>query len=121
MTKKLLSDNSTQAIAAINILIIPNAIKFKLKTIAEKILQSLPLSQSKNIFWNSFSNSGKSWISTGDSQCLLEFTLYQESNYQFESEFDIKEILPPQVVAQVNLYFDPPTSPKDSDDIDNPD
>jgi hypothetical protein len=53
-----------------------------LKTIADKILQSVPLSQSKNIFWNSFSNSEKSHILTGDSQCSLDFTLYQESGYR---------------------------------------
>jgi hypothetical protein len=51
-TKKLLSENLNQDIAANNLLIL-NFIKIKLKTIAEKILQSVPLSQSENIFLNS--------------------------------------------------------------------
>ena len=119
MTNKLLSENSSQAIATIKNLI--NQIPWlKLKTIARKIIQSLPLSQSEIIFWNSFPNTEKSHILTGDSQCSLDFNLYQESNYQFEGEFDIEEVLPPQVALQQNFYFDPPTSSEDSDDSDDP-
>jgi hypothetical protein len=51
----------------------------------------------------------------------LDFTLYQESGYQLESEFAIEEIPPPQVVAPPNLYFNPQTSPGDSDNTDDPD
>jgi hypothetical protein len=38
MTSKLLSENSSKAIAAINNLVTPNAIKLTLKMIAGKIL-----------------------------------------------------------------------------------
>jgi hypothetical protein len=77
MTNKLLSENSSQAIATINNLI--NQIPWlKLKTIAKKSIQSLPLSQSEIIFWNSFPNTENSYILTGDSQCSLDFNLYQD-------------------------------------------
>jgi hypothetical protein len=67
MTNKLLSYNSSQAIASSNNLITPDAMKLKLKTILAKILHSVPLSQSESLIWNLFPNNKKSYILTGNS------------------------------------------------------
>jgi hypothetical protein len=76
------------------------------------------LSQSKIIIWRSFLNNKKSYIPTGDSQCSLDLSLYQEAQYQFEGELNIEEVLPPQVAPKPNLFFDPPTSPENFDNSD---
>jgi hypothetical protein len=57
---------SSQAIATIENLIIPELERLKLKTIANKIHHSVSLSWEENICKNSFSNSEKSYILTGD-------------------------------------------------------
>jgi hypothetical protein len=83
------NDNSCDAFEAINKLIIPEPIKSKLKTMSYKFLQSIQSSRSENICWNSFPNCEKSYILICDSQCLLDFITYQESNYLMENEFEM--------------------------------
>jgi hypothetical protein len=60
--KMLIKEHSSQAISAINNLIIPEMEKLKLKTIANKIYHSITLTQEEKVFWNSFPNSEKSYI-----------------------------------------------------------
>jgi hypothetical protein len=117
MTHKLSSENFETSHCSN--LIIPKHIKSKLKRIASIILQSIVLSQSESSFWNSFSNSEKSYILTSNSQCSLDFTSYQEANFLAESEFEVKEVQPQIVQKPQNLYFDLPTSSGDSDNSDD--
>jgi hypothetical protein len=65
---------AAQAIAEINNLIIRNLEKIKLKTIAKKIYQYIQLTKEEASFWNSFPNSEKSYILTGEKAQTLEFT-----------------------------------------------
>jgi hypothetical protein len=115
LTRKLSSKNSKQTIVDINNLILPKYIKSILKTIAHKILQSVDLSQSESIFRSSFPKSEKLYILTGDSQCTLDFTKYQEAAFLAEGEHNIEEVLPTAAQQPQNLYFDPPTSSEDLD------
>jgi hypothetical protein len=62
LQNKLLLENSRQAIVAINNLIIFEHLKSKLKTIADKIPQSVKLSQRGSVFWDSFFNCEISYI-----------------------------------------------------------
>ncbi len=65
MSNKSKEKHAAQAIAIINNLIIPTSEKVKLQTIARKLYQSLKLTKEETTFWNSFSNSEKSYILTG--------------------------------------------------------
>ena len=66
--ERLLKEKSFQAIVSINDLIIPE------KKIANTIYHSVKLSQGEKNHWNSFSNSEKHYLLTGDSQIMLDFT-----------------------------------------------
>ena len=85
----------------------------------------MKLSQEEHLFWNSFPNSEKSYILTGDSQVSLDFTEYQNSRYQIEEELELQELpdIPvPQAVIDSNLnvqYLDPQSD--DSDSSEDPD
>jgi ASC-1-like (ASCH) protein len=82
--KMLMKKQSSQAIAVINNIIISEEEKLKLKTIAIKIYHSIKLIQEETSFWNSFPNSAKLYILTGDIHCSLDFTEYQKADYNFE-------------------------------------
>ena len=88
MSKQWLLKNATQAMATIKNLILPEMVKLKLKTIANKIFQSVQLSQAENSFWKSFSNNEKAYILTGDPQESLDFTKYQSAGYIVEENFN---------------------------------
>ena len=90
--KLLMEKQNSRSITAINNLIIPELTKLKLKTIANKLYHSVKLSREEQVFWNSFPNSEKSYILTGDSQISLDFTEYQDSGYQIEQELEIQEV-----------------------------
>ena len=81
MSKQLKEKHAAQAIAIINNLIIPTSEKVKLQTIAKKLYQSLKLTQEETTFWNSFPNSEKSYILTGDSANSFDFTEYQKAGF----------------------------------------
>jgi hypothetical protein len=77
ITRSMANQNkqqTEQAIAVINNLIIPNSEKLKLKTIAKKIYQFIQLTKEEASFWNSFPNTDKSYILTGDTAHTLDFT-----------------------------------------------
>ena len=120
--KLLMKKQSSQSIVAINNLIIPELTKLKLKTIANKLYHSVKLTQEENTFWNSFSNTEKSYILTGDSQVSLDFTEYQNSGYQIEEELKPQQVQynpVPQADIDPNLnvqYFDPQSTDSDSSD-----
>jgi hypothetical protein len=59
----------------INNLIIPDTEKLKLKTITRKIYQSIQLTEEETLFWNSFPNSEKSHLLTGDTAQTLDFAV----------------------------------------------
>jgi hypothetical protein len=103
-----------QAIAVINNLIIPDSEKLKLKTIAKKIYQSSRLTEEEASFWNSFPNSEKSYILTGDSASTLDFTEYQKAT--FCSEQQNNQGQNQEVDEQQNLFFEPSSSDTDSSD-----
>ena len=121
----LMKKQNSQSIVAINNLIIPELTQLKLKTIANKLYHSVKLSQEEHAFWNSFSNTEKSYILTGDSQVSFDFTEYQNSGYQIEEELELQQVQDypvPQAVIDPNLevqYFDPQST--DSDSSDDPD
>ena len=123
MTRSMTNQNkekqAAQAIAVINNLIIPDSEKYKLKTIAKKIYQSIQLTKEETSFWNSFPNSEKSYILTGDTAHALDFTEYQKSG--FCSEHQLEEILEQedQYQQEPNLFFEPSSS--DSDSSEDPD
>ena len=125
VTNKLMKQHTPQAIAAINNFIIPEEEKVKLKSIAFKNFHSIQLSQEENIYWNSFSNSERAYLLTGDSQSPIDFTEHQSATYQFEEEYQLQDHhhVPAQQVIfpeeHVNLFFDPSTS-EDSSDSDDP-
>ena len=101
-----------QAIAVINNLIIPNTEKLKLKTIAKKIYQYQKLSKEEASFWNSFPNSEKSYILTGDTASTIDFTEYQEAGFCSEQNFLNQEQI--QDEEEQNLFFEPSSSDTDS-------
>jgi hypothetical protein len=103
-----------QAIAVINNLIIPDSEKLKLKTIAKKIYQSSRLTEEEASFWNSFPNSEKSYILTGDSASTLDFTEYQKAT--FCSEQQNNQGQNQEDNEQQNLFFEPSSSDTDSSD-----
>ena len=84
MSDKLKERHTTQAIAVINNLIIPSSEKLKLQTIAKKLYQSVKLTKEETSYWNSFSNSEKSYILTGDSAQSLDFTEYQKAGFSVD-------------------------------------
>jgi hypothetical protein len=55
--KMLMKKHSSQAIATINNLMIPEKEKLKFKIIANKIYHSVNLTQEEKVFWNLFPNS----------------------------------------------------------------
>ena len=118
MAKQNKEKQSAQAIAVINNLIIPDSVKYKLKVIARKIYQSEKLTHEETSFWNSFPNSEKSYMLTGDTATPLDFTEYQHSTFCCEQQ----QILQPEEAAQWenhNLFFDPSSS--DTDSSEDPD
>jgi lipopolysaccharide export LptBFGC system permease protein LptF len=119
MAKQNKEKQAAQAIAVINNLIIPDLKKYKLKTIARKIYQSIELTQEEATFWNSFPNSEKFYILTGDTAQTLDFTEYQRSG--FCSENHTEEILEQEnhYCEEPNLFFKPSSS--DSDSSEDPD
>jgi hypothetical protein len=91
----------------------------KLKTIAKKMYQSIKLTQEETRFWNSFSNSEKSYILTGDTAQSHEFMEYQKAGFSVEfqpQEIELQEVKHWQ---EPNLFFD--LSSSDSDSSDDPD
>jgi hypothetical protein len=117
MSNKLKERHTTQAIAVINNLIIPSSEKLKLQTIAKKLYQSVKLSQEETSFWNSFSNSEKSYILTGDSAQTLEFTEYQKASFSVKLLPQVEQ--EEQDWQEPEEYFEPSTS--DSDSSEDPD
>jgi hypothetical protein len=121
--KMLMKKHSSQAIAAINNLIIPEIEKLKLKTMAIKIYHSVNLTQEEKVFWNSFPNSEKWYILTGDTESSLNFTEYQRAGNVVGDQFQEEVQHAPQVHHQEhhpNLFFDPSSS-EDSDSSEDPD
>ncbi len=118
MTNELKERQATQAIAVIENLIIPSSEKSKLKTIARKLYQSIQLSSEETSFWNSFSNTEKSYILTGDSAQTLDFTEYQKAGFcgDNQNQVDFQE---PQEEPDHNVFYDPSSS--DSDSSEDPD
>ena len=78
--KRLISKEEV-SISAINSLIIPEADRYKLTSIALKLHQSISLTQSEKNYWQNFSKEEKSYIITGDAQQTLDFTQYQQGYY----------------------------------------
>jgi hypothetical protein len=112
-------EQAAQAIAVINNLIIPGSEKLKLKTIAQKIYQSIQLTLAETSFWNSFSNSEKSYILTGNSAHTLDFTECQSTGFCGEQQ---PEEIPEQEEnnwQEPNVFFEPSSS--DSDSSEDPD
>jgi transcription-repair coupling factor (superfamily II helicase) len=112
MSKQLKEKHTAQAIAIINNLIIPTSEKVKLQTIAKKLYQSLKLTQEETTFWNSFPNSEKSYILTGDSAHSFDFTEYQKAGFSvnFLPQVEHEELN----WQEPDLFFDPSTSDSDS-------
>ena len=119
MANKNKEKQATQAMAVINNLIIPGSEKLKLKIIAQKIYQSIQLTLAETSFWNSFSNSKKSYILSGDSAHTLYFTEYQSTGFCGEQQ---PEEIPEQEEnnwQEPNVFFEPSSS--DSDSSEDPD
>ncbi len=118
MAKHNKEQQSAQAIAVINNLIIPDSIKYKLKVIAKKIYQSTKLTNEETSFWNSFPNSEKSYILTGDTATTIDFTEYQHSTFcsDHQEAQPAEEVVPWE---DQNLFFDPSSS--DTDSSEDPD
>jgi hypothetical protein len=80
----------------------------------------------ENIFWKKYSSCEKAYILTGDSKASLDLSQYQESSYINEEEFPLEDYqqLPAQQVVfpkeYPTLYFEPPTSSKESKESDAP-
>jgi hypothetical protein len=86
--------------------------------IAKKIYQSTKLTNEETSFWNSFPNSEKSYILTGDTATTIDFTEYQPSTFCCEHQ----QVQPPEEVVpweNQNLFFDPSSS--DTDSSEDPD
>jgi hypothetical protein len=117
MSKQLKEKHAVQAIAIINNLIIPSSEKLKLRKIATKLYQSIKLTQEETTFWNSFPNSEKSYILTGDSAHSFDFTEYQKAGFSvnFLPQVEHEELN----WKEPNLFFDPSSS--DSDSSNDPD
>jgi hypothetical protein len=118
MSNKLKERQATQATAVINDLIIPSSEKLKLKTIAKKLYQSIKLTQEESSFWNSFSNTKKSYILTGDLAQSLDFTEYQRAGFCVEHQIQV-DLQEEQDWRVPNLFFEP--SSCDSDSSEDPD
>jgi hypothetical protein len=69
-----------------------------LKTIARKICQSTKLTQEEASFLNSFPNSEKSYILTGDTAQTLDFTEYQKAGFCGDCQ-------PEEILEQENQYW----------------
>ncbi len=117
MSDKLKTKHVAQAIAIIKNLIIPTSEKMKLKTIAQKLYQSVKLTQEETSYWNSFSNSEKSYILTGDSEQSLDFTEYQKAGFSVNFLPQVEQEEPDW--QEPDLFFEPSTS--DSDSSEDPD
>jgi hypothetical protein len=78
----------------------------------------LKLTQEETSLWNSFSNSEKSYISTGDSAQSFDFTECQKAGFSvnFLPQVELQE---EQDWQKPHLVFDP--SPSDSDFSEDPD
>jgi hypothetical protein len=118
MAKHEKEQQTAQAIAVINNLIIPDSVKYKLKVIAKKIYQSTNLTNEEKSFWNSFPNSEKSYILTGDTASTLDFTEYQHSTFCKAQQ----EVQQPEEVGpwEDQNFFEEPTS-SDTDSSEDPD
>ncbi len=116
MSNELKTKHVTQAIAIINNLIVPASEKVKLKMIAQKLYQSIQLTQEEKNYWNSFSNCEKSYILTGDSAQSLDFTEYQSADFSVDFLPQEEQIVPDW--QEQNLYFEPSSS--DSDTSEDP-
>jgi hypothetical protein len=122
ITRSMANQNKQQieqAIAVINHFIIPNSEKLKLKTIAKKIYQFIQQTKEEASFWNSFPNTEKSYILTGDTAHTIDFTEYQDSNYCSEHQEIQNFEHEKQNWEEPNLCFEPSTS--DSDSSEGPD
>jgi hypothetical protein len=91
----------------------------KLKLIAKKIYQSIKLTQKETMFWNSFSNSEKSYILTGDTAQSLDFTEYQRTGFSVEPQPQDIKLQQEQHWQEPNLFFK--TSSSGSDSSEEPD
>jgi hypothetical protein len=90
-----------------------------LKTITKKIYRSIQLTQEETSFWNSFPNSEKSYILTGDTAQSIDFTKYQKASFcsdNLQQEIVVQE---EQHWQEPNLYFK--TCSSDSDSSEDPD
>jgi hypothetical protein len=58
------------------------------------IYNSVKLSREEMHYWNSFSNTEKSYLLTSDSQIMLDFTEHQSSGYIIKEELLIEELQP---------------------------
>jgi hypothetical protein len=86
--------------------------------IAKKIYQSTKLTNEETSFWNSFPNSEKSYILTGDTASTIDFTEYQHSTFcREQQEAQQQEEVEPW--EDQNLFFDPSSS--DTDSSEDPD
>jgi hypothetical protein len=119
MAKQNKEKQAAQAIVIINSLIIPDSEKYKLKTIATQIYQSIKLTSEEASFWNSFPNSEKSYILTGYSAQTLDFTEYQKSGLCYENQTEEYQEQENQYWEEPNLFFEPSSS--DSDSSEDPD
>ncbi len=118
MAKQGKEQQAAQAIAVINNLIIPDSVKHKLKVIATKIYQSIKLTSEERSLWNSFPNSEKSYILTGDTASTLDFTEYQHSTFcKAHQEVQRPEEIEPE---ENQNFFEEPSS-SDTDSSEDPD
>jgi hypothetical protein len=113
MAKHEKEQQTAQAIAVINNLIIPDAVKYKLKVIAKKIYQSTKLTSEEQSFWNSFPNSEKSYILTGDTASTLDFTEYQHSTFCKEQQ-EVQQQEEVEPWEDQNFFVEPSSSDTDS-------
>ena len=81
--------------------------------------QSIKLTQEETTFWNSFSNSEKSYILTGDTAQSLDFTEYQRAGFSVEFQPQEVDFQEEHHWQEPNLFFEPSSS--DSDSSDDPD
>jgi hypothetical protein len=121
ITRSMANQNkqqTEQAIAVINNLIIPDSEKLKLKNIAKKIYQSTKLTNEVASFWNSFPNCEKSYILTGDTAISLDSTEYQKATFCREHQ-EVQNLEQEEPWEEPNLFFDPSSSDTDSsEDLD---
>jgi hypothetical protein len=86
----------------------------KLKTIAKKIYQAIQLTKEESWFWNSFPNSEKSYILTGDIAQSIDFTKYQKASFCCDHQQQEIVAQEEQHWQEPNLDFEPFSSDSDS-------